>query len=154
MIVIINNSRIHSVYRDIPISLIMNIVGSGYSIMDVPESNEYSLTPGTESPINQNISETTRKKIRSLTAKLNRKIKEQTGLKWNDFLIKTTVESVTNLSVARQQLEQSNIDSVPWRFDDDQFGNLTLAELDELIMIVSKAVQKNFMDEKNEVLSL
>lgn len=153
MIILINNSRIHSTYQEIPLDTLVK-VSQTFTVMECPNDSSISFEPGKLSPIDQNIGNSLKQEIRIGTAKLNRKIKEQIGIKWNDFIIKTTAEAVTKLETAKRQLEQANIDSVPWRFDDGNFQELTVADLDDLIIRVSQAVQKNFLDEKNEVLSL
>lgn len=150
MILLIKNSKIHSSYREIPLSTLVELRQQDYSVMEIDGSIPIEI--GEKFSLEQ-LDDGLRKRIHSRTARLNRKIKEQIGIKWNNFTIKTTADSVTKLETAKQQLEQANIDSVPWRFDDGNFQELTIADLNDLIIKVSQAVQKNFLDERNEVLS-
>ena len=154
MIILINNSRIHSTYQDIPLDILAEMSQTGFTVMGCPNDSSISFEPGKPSPLNQDIDNSLKRKIHIETGKLNRKMKEEIGIIWNNLTIKTTAEAVTKLETAKRQLEQANVDSVPWRFDDGNFRELTVADLDDLIIRVSQAVQKNFLDEKNEVLSL
>ena len=154
MIVLIKDSIIHSTYHEISLTMLMKLIQQNFSFIEAPDDNQISFSVGDKSPLDQEIDNSIKTEIRLKTARLNRKIKEEIGIKWNNFTIKTTAEVVTKLETAKRQLEQANIDSVPWRFDDGNFRELTVADLDDLIIKVSQAVQKNFLDEKNEVLSL
>jgi hypothetical protein len=68
-------------------------------------------------------------------------------------MIKPTTETLSNLIMAKSQFQQGNISRIPWRFDDGNFQELTLDNLDELIGIISKTIQENFSNEQHEVMS-
>lgn len=155
MIILIKNSMIFSTYasKDIPISVIVELHAKGFLILETPDDDRISFMVGDKSPIDQEIDNSLKTEIRLRTAKLSRKIKEEIGILWDSFVIKPTTETLSNLVMAKSQLQQGTILKVPWRFDDGNFRELTVTDLDELIKIVSQTIQENFSNERQEVMS-
>jgi hypothetical protein len=155
MIILIKNSMICSTYwpKDIPLSTMIELSSKGFSVLETPDDNRISFEIGEKSPMDQEIDNNIKAEIRIRTARLNRKIREETGILWKKFLIKPTTETLSSLVMAKSQLQQGNISRVPWRFDDGNFQELTMDDLDELIKIVSQTIQENFSNERQEVMS-
>lgn len=157
MNVFLKNGRIKGYYREPPSSMNYD---DGEELIFIPDEHWYKfikknnwLVLGKPDPRNDlSLSDELKQQIHLGTVSLQRQANEQNSLlAWNGHPIKIDLETRTNLALAIFAMSEGFFprETIPWKFADQQFVDLGLADLRELLTIVVIELESIFLIEKN-----
>lgn len=157
MNVFLKNGKIKGYYREPPSNASYD---SDEELIFIPDEYWYEfikinnwLVLGKPDPRNDlSLSSELKKQIKLGTLSLKRQLNEQSGvLSWNGHPIKIDLETRINLALAIFAINEGLFprETIPWKFADNQFVDVGLGDLRELLTMVVLELESNFLIEKN-----